>query len=88
MRLAKEMLQVPFWAGGLALVGGAISLVTAIVCEDVGLVRYLSHRESLQAALRSLILGATAGGLLGSVWSAGRCNFAWGSVLEPDDEVW
>ncbi|MDY3553507.1 hypothetical protein R5W24_002610 [Gemmata sp. JC717] len=88
MRLAKEILQVPACAIGLAIIGGVISVATAVTCEELGLVRYLSAWESVQALLRTLLLGATAGGLVGLVWSARRCNWQPVPTLEADDDVW
>ncbi|AWM41615.1 hypothetical protein GobsT_73160 [Gemmata obscuriglobus] len=88
MRLIKEILQIPVCVIGLAFVGGAVSVVTTIACEEIGLVRYASAWDSVQAWLRTLLLGTTVGGLIGLVWSARRCNWQPVPVREADDEVW
>jgi hypothetical protein len=52
---------------GGTIIGGFTGLLVAVLCEEIGIVRYPQWTDSLGAAFMSIMVGGLAGGVLGLV---------------------
>src|SRR5579859_1363954 len=87
VRLSSELMTVALWTVGFVFAGGFVGFVTAVVCEETGLVRYSFYVDSLNAGFQSLLVGAGAGGLLGFAWSVRRWYRRAFPVVEIEQEL-
>jgi hypothetical protein len=85
---AKELLRATLRALLFAFVGGVIGFITAVACEEIGLVRYSFYVESWNAGFRSMFFGAGTGGLLGFAYSIREWYRRLHQATEVEDELW
>ena len=71
MRLIAELAVMLVWATGFAIVGGIVGTLVCQACMWGGLANP-EYPEGLIASLKSLVIGAVVGGLIGLAWSAWR----------------